>query len=82
MTLIGNVTRVPETELAAARTVYLAGYLDSKYWVDFEDFSFYRMDVLDVYYVGDRQSKTACFRLEHSIRASVDSRAAWSRKYN
>lgn len=73
VTLIGNVTRVPETELAAARTVYLAGYLDSKYWVDFEDFSFYRMDVLDVYYVGDRQSKTACFRLEHSIRASVDS---------
>jgi len=52
VTLIGNVTRVPETELAATRTVYLAGYPDSKYWVDFEDFSFYRMDVLDVYYVG------------------------------
>jgi len=52
VTLIGNVTRVPETELAATRTVYLAGYPDSKYWVDFEDFSFYRMEVLDVYYVG------------------------------
>ena len=52
VTQIGNVTRVPEAELAAARTVYLAGYQDSKYWVDFEDFSFYRMDVLDVYYVG------------------------------
>ena len=52
VTLIGNVTRVPETELVATRTVYLAGYPDSKYWVDFEDFSFYRMDVLDVYYVG------------------------------
>src|SRR4029077_7721779 len=25
---------------------------NSKYWVDFEDFSFYRMDVVDVYYVG------------------------------
>src|SRR5271165_5536512 len=25
---------------------------DSKYWVDFDDFFFYRMDVLDVYYVG------------------------------
>ena len=23
-----------------------------KYWVDFDDFFFYRMDVLDVYYVG------------------------------
>jgi len=52
VTLIGNVTRVPEAELATARTVYLAGYPGSKYWVDFEDFSFYRMDVLDVYYVG------------------------------
>lgn len=52
VTLIGNVTRVPQAELATARTVYLAGYPDSKYWVDFEDFSFYRMDVLDVYYVG------------------------------
>jgi heme oxygenase (biliverdin-IX-beta and delta-forming) len=52
VTLIGNVTRVPQAELATARTVYLAGYPDSKYWVDFEDFSFYRMDVVDVYYVG------------------------------
>src|SRR5271166_5888360 len=52
VTLIGNVVRIPGPELAAVRTVYLARYLDSKYWVDFDDFSFYRMDVLDVYYVG------------------------------
>jgi heme oxygenase (biliverdin-IX-beta and delta-forming) len=52
VTLIGNVTRVPEAELAAARSLYLTGYPNSKYWVDFDDFSFYRMDVLDVYYVG------------------------------
>lgn len=52
VTLIGHVTRIPDAELTAARTVYLAGYPDSKYWVDFEDFFFYRMDVLDVYYVG------------------------------
>jgi hypothetical protein len=52
VTLIGNVTRIPEPELASARTAYLAGYPDSKYWVDFDDFFFYRMDVLDVYYVG------------------------------
>src|SRR5215472_17595146 len=51
-TLIGSVSRIPEPELAVARTVYLARYPDSKYWVDFDDFSFYRMDVLDVYYVG------------------------------
>ena len=35
-----------------ARKLYLDRYENSKYWVDFEDFSFYRMDVLDVYYVG------------------------------
>jgi heme iron utilization protein len=52
VTLIGNVVRIPEPDLAAARTLYLTGYLDSKYWVDFDDFSFYRMDLIDVYYVG------------------------------
>jgi putative heme iron utilization protein len=39
-------------ERAASRELYLARYANSKYWVDFEDFSFYRMDVMDVYYVG------------------------------
>ena len=38
--------------MAEARKLYLARYANSKYWVDFEDFSFYRMDVVDVYYVG------------------------------
>jgi heme iron utilization protein len=52
VTLIGSVSRIPEPELAAALTVYLTRYSDSKYWVDFDDFFFYRMDVLDVYYVG------------------------------
>jgi putative heme iron utilization protein len=35
-----------------ARKLYLARYANSQYWVDFEDFSFYRMHVADVYYVG------------------------------
>jgi len=52
VTLIGSVNKIPEAQVAAARTAYLAGYPDSKYWVDFDDFFFYRMDVLDVYYVG------------------------------
>src|SRR5450759_2589216 len=50
VTLIGSASRIPEPELAAARTLYLRRYPDSKYWVNFEDFFFYRMDVLDVYY--------------------------------
>jgi len=52
VTLVGSVSRIPESDLAAGRTVYLTRYQDSKYWVDFDDFFFYRMDVLDVYYVG------------------------------
>jgi putative heme iron utilization protein len=52
VTLIGSANRVPEPELADVRTAYLTGYPDSKYWVDFEDFFFYRLDVIDVYYVG------------------------------
>jgi putative heme iron utilization protein len=52
VTLLGNVRLVPEPEVAEARKLYLARHASSKYWVDFEDFSFYVMDVLDVYYVG------------------------------
>jgi putative heme iron utilization protein len=52
VTLVGNVQPLPESELAEARKLYLARYANSKYWVDFEDFSFYRMEVVDVYYVG------------------------------
>ena len=52
VTLIGTVGRIAESELAVARAAYLTRYPDSKYWVDFEDFFFYRMDVVDVYYVG------------------------------
>jgi putative heme iron utilization protein len=52
VTLLGNVLPLPEQEVAEARKFYLARYPNSKHWVDFEDFSFYRMDVMDVYYVG------------------------------
>jgi putative heme iron utilization protein len=52
VTLVGNVGPVPEAEVAAARAVYLARHANSKYWVDFEDFSFYRLEGVDIYYVG------------------------------
>src|SRR5213083_1294180 len=52
VTLVGNVLSVPDAEVAEARELYLARHANSKYWVDFEDFSFYRMTVVDVYYVG------------------------------
>src|SRR6202008_434178 len=52
VTLVGNVLPVSNTELAEVRKLYLERHANSKYWVDFEDFSFYRMDVVDIYYVG------------------------------
>jgi putative heme iron utilization protein len=52
VTLIGNVLTVAEPELAQTRKIYLERYENSKYWVDYEDFSFYRMEVVDVYFVG------------------------------
>ena len=52
VTLVGNVLPVPNTELTKARELYLERHPNSKYWADFEDFSFYRMNVVDVYYVG------------------------------
>jgi putative heme iron utilization protein len=52
VTLVGNILPVENTELAEARKLYLDRHANSKYWVDFEDFSFYRMNVVDVYYIG------------------------------
>jgi heme iron utilization protein len=52
LTLLGNILLAPAAEVAQARELYLARHANGKYWVDFEDFSFYRMDVVDVYYVG------------------------------
>jgi heme iron utilization protein len=52
VTLVGNVQTIPQSEMANARKLYLELHANSKYWVDFEDFSFYRMEVVDVYYVG------------------------------
>jgi heme iron utilization protein len=52
VTLLGNVLPIPGPEVSEARKLYLARYANSKHWVDFEDFFFYHMDVMDVYYVG------------------------------
>jgi heme iron utilization protein len=51
-TLLGNVRTLAPAEVAEARELYLARYENSRYWVDFNDFSFYCMDVVDAYYVG------------------------------
>ena len=52
VTLMGKSSRVPEEEVKQVRDLYLGRYENAKYWVDFNDFAFYRMEVVDVYYVG------------------------------
>ena len=41
-----------ENDVADARERYLARHENSRYWVDFSDFSFFRLQPIDLYYVG------------------------------
>jgi heme iron utilization protein len=52
VTVVGTVAPVPAPDLAQVRGLYLERHANSKYWVDFEDFAFFRLEVVDVYYVG------------------------------
>ena len=52
VTVVGNASRLAPPDVGEARALYLERHPNSKYWVDFDDFSFFRMDVVDVYYVG------------------------------
>jgi heme iron utilization protein len=50
VTLVGRVTTTTAT--AEVRERYLARHPEAARWVDFADFSFYRFNIEDVYYVG------------------------------
>ena len=51
-TLLGKLEAVPEDELEQAKQTYLAKHPNSKAWINFSDFTMYRMLVEDVYVVG------------------------------
>jgi putative heme iron utilization protein len=51
-TLMGNAEPVPENDLVGVREKYLARHKNSQYWVDFSDFSFFRLQPIELYYVG------------------------------
>jgi heme iron utilization protein len=51
-TLVGRAAPVPEEGIARIREQYLARHENSRYWVDFSDFSFFRLQPVDLYYVG------------------------------
>ena len=52
VTLVGNVLPLAPEDVGPARKAYINNYPNSKHWVDFEDFSFYGMEPVDVYFVG------------------------------
>jgi len=52
VTLMGEALPLPDAESPEARKTYLARHPNAAYWVDFEDFGFYRLEVSDVYFVG------------------------------
>jgi hypothetical protein len=52
VTLMGRVARVSAGERETVKATYLAAHPHAAYWVDFEDFAFWRHDVDDIYFVG------------------------------
>ena len=51
-TLVGDVLPIAADQISEAREQYLARYENSRSWVDFKDFAFFRLQPLDLYYVG------------------------------
>jgi putative heme iron utilization protein len=52
LTLMGDVRRVPDADTVEVRERYLARHERARYWVDFEDFGFWRLATADLYFVG------------------------------
>src|SRR5262249_1225210 len=51
-TLVGDVAPAPAADIGAVRADFLARHDNARYWVDFDDFAFHRMEVVDLYYVA------------------------------
>lgn len=51
-TIVGEARPVPQEEIARTRATYLAKHENSRYWVDFSDFAFFRLQPAGIYYVG------------------------------
>ncbi len=52
VTLLGHVSRTPDETRDDVRKRYLERYENASYWVDFKDFAFFQMEVVDIYFVG------------------------------
>jgi putative heme iron utilization protein len=52
VTLMGSVTKVPKEDNAEVRACYLDRHANASYWVDYQDFGFFRMAITEIYFVG------------------------------
>ena len=50
-TLLGNAARISEVS-EPLRAAYLERHPSARYWIDFSDFAFFRLDVTQIYFVG------------------------------
>ena len=49
MTLVGSATEVPAAEV---RDLYLSRHENAKFWQDYTDFAYYRLEISGVYFIG------------------------------
>ena len=49
VTLLGTAAEVPAAEV---RDLYLSRYENAKYWQEYSDFAYYRLEVSSVYFIG------------------------------
>jgi len=71
VTLMGATVRIAEAETVAARRAYLERHANAAYWVDFQDFSFWRLELTEVYFVGGFAAMDWLTTADY-VRARVD----------
>ncbi len=49
LTLVGNVTELPGAEVSE---LYLSRYENAKYWSEYSDFAYFRLEVSGAYFIG------------------------------
>jgi putative heme iron utilization protein len=52
LTYMGEMKKVPKSEIDKAKKAYLIKYPDAEYLLDLEDFSFYYLEIKKIYYIG------------------------------
>ena len=50
--MMGKVGLIPAEDVDHARETYLAQHPAASQWASFGDFNFYRMEIVEIYYVG------------------------------